>query len=70
MSGHTLAIDFKRNARVFPLLDSLDEIVSEYGGRIYLAKDARMSPKVFNSTYMRKVRPGRFRSHQAKRLEL
>ncbi|MDI1240879.1 MAG: FAD-binding protein, partial [bacterium] len=69
MSGYTLAIDFKISPLVFVLLDSLDKIVMEHGGRIYLAKDARMSPAVFNNTYKRRVDSGQFRSLQAKRLE-
>jgi decaprenylphospho-beta-D-ribofuranose 2-oxidase len=26
-------------------------MVKEYGGRIYLTKDARMKPEIFHSTY-------------------
>jgi FAD/FMN-containing dehydrogenase len=49
--GYTLAIDFKREPELFPLLEQLDKIVVEYGGRIYLAKDCRISKKVFEQGY-------------------
>lgn len=52
MEGYTLAIDFPlSDAELFSLLDLLDEIVLEYGGRVYLAKDARMKPVVFKKMY-------------------
>jgi decaprenylphospho-beta-D-ribofuranose 2-oxidase len=43
MEGYTLALDFPVSPEVLTLLESLDEIVIEYGGRFYLAKDARMT---------------------------
>lgn len=49
--GVTLTLDFKREKSLFPLLDKLDEIVLSHGGRIYLAKDARMSESVFKASY-------------------
>lgn len=49
--GYTLALDFKREKSLFPLLDELDAIISGHGGRIYLAKDARMSEAVFKAGY-------------------
>jgi FAD/FMN-containing dehydrogenase len=49
--GYTLTLDFKREKSLFPLLDGLDEIVLAHGGRIYLAKDARMSESVFKAGY-------------------
>lgn len=49
--GYTLALDFKREKSLFPLLDELDTIVSDHGGRLYLAKDARMSEAVFKAGY-------------------
>ncbi len=49
--GFTLTLDFKREKSLFPLLDELDEIVCEHGGRLYLAKDARMSEDTFKSGY-------------------
>jgi FAD/FMN-containing dehydrogenase len=34
------------------LLDRLDEMVARYGGRLYLAKDARMGANMFRSSYL------------------
>lgn len=51
MSGYTLAMDFKFERSLFPLLEQLDDIVLTYGGRLYLAKDARMNDKVFKAGY-------------------
>ena len=49
--GYTLALDFRRQVSLFPLLEQLDAIVLDHGGRIYLAKDARMSETVFKAGY-------------------
>lgn len=68
--GYTLALDFKATPEVFRLLDAFDEIVLKHGGRLYLAKDARMSPEVFRRSYSKVVHSNRFRSSQAARLEL
>ena len=51
MPGYTLAMDFKFERSLFPLLEQLDDIVLTYGGRLYLAKDARMNDKVFKTGY-------------------
>lgn len=52
--GITLAIDFPNNGeKTRELFQKLDEIVSEAGGRIYLAKDACMSKSLFESSYPR-----------------
>ena len=46
--GTTLALDFAfQGARTLDLLASLDEIVLQYGGAVYPAKDARMSASNF-----------------------
>jgi decaprenylphospho-beta-D-ribofuranose 2-oxidase len=52
-SGYTLTLDFKYEADLLPLLDQLDSIVLQHGGRLYLAKDARMSEAMFKSSYPR-----------------
>jgi len=49
--GYTLALDFKRDAGLFPLLDRLDAMVLDYGGRFYLTKDARVSKATFEKGY-------------------
>ncbi|MBX2955406.1 MAG: FAD-binding oxidoreductase [Cyclobacteriaceae bacterium] len=51
MEGYTLALDIPINAKLFAFLDELDIMVKEYGGRIYLTKDARMKAEIFHSTY-------------------
>lgn len=53
MQGYTLAMDFKVERNIFALLDELDNIVADYGGRVYLAKDARMSETMFQRFYPR-----------------
>ncbi|MFL5808983.1 MAG: FAD-binding protein [Flavisolibacter sp.] len=49
--GYTLALDFPVRRGLFDFLDELDEIVLQYGGRIYLSKDARMKPEIFWRSY-------------------
>lgn len=51
MKGYTLALDFPIRPGLFEFLDELDEVVADYGGRIYLSKDARMDKEVFWKTY-------------------
>lgn len=52
--GTTLALDFPNNGpEVFKLLDRLDRIVAEAGGAVYPAKDARMSPAMFQQGFPR-----------------
>lgn len=51
IEGYTLTLDFPIVPRLFPLLDSLDEIVAGYGGRIYLTKDVRLSAEMFAKMY-------------------
>ncbi len=53
MEGYTLALDFRIQERLFPLLDELDHIVVGHRGRLYLAKDVRMSPEMFMQSYPR-----------------
>jgi len=50
--GVTLAMDFpNRGEKTLALLSRLDAIVAEAGGRIYPAKDARMSAQMFRQGY-------------------
>lgn len=51
MQGYTLALDIKISPGLFPLLDELDAIVLDHGGRHYLAKDSRMKSRVFEKGY-------------------
>ena len=51
IEGYSLALDFKIEAGLFELLDELDEVVNEYGGRIYLTKDVRVSEDAFEKGY-------------------
>jgi len=49
--GYTLALDFPVRKGLFAFLDELDEVVLQYGGRLYLSKDARMKKDVFWQSY-------------------
>ena len=52
--GWTLAIDIPSSvSNIFEILDNLDELVASANGKIYLAKDSRMSENIFKSTYPR-----------------
>lgn len=52
MPGITLALDFPiKTNRSFSLLDRLGEMTLQAGGRIYPAKDARMTPEQFRRFY-------------------
>ncbi|MGC8785150.1 MAG: FAD-binding protein [Armatimonadota bacterium] len=51
MPGYTIALDFPVRNGLFEVLNEMDKIVIEAGGRLYLAKDARMSGETFHATY-------------------
>lgn len=80
LEGYSLALDFKIKPGLFEFLDGLDEIVIKNGGRIYLAKDARVSRQNFEANYpqiadFRELRKDyamdkKFNSLQSKRLGL
>ncbi len=80
MEGYTVALDFQLDRQVLDLLQILDSIVLDHGGRLYLTKDARMSEKTFKRGYPHweafqeiRARYGAletFRSHQSTRLGL
>ena len=81
MRGWTLALDFQAaSVGLTRLLDAFDERVAEAGGRVYLAKDARLRPEALREMYprldeWRRVRErldpaGVMRSDLARRLEM
>lgn len=80
MQGYSLALDFKIYNNLLQLINILDKIVIENGGRIYLTKDTLMDKKTFRICYpkwdmFQKVRAkykaiGKFTSQQSMRLGL
>ena len=80
MQGYTLAMDFKFEQDTLALFDELDHVVADHGGRLYLAKDARMGAELFQNSYpnwqrMRELRrefgaDSLFHSLQSQRLGL
>jgi decaprenylphospho-beta-D-ribofuranose 2-oxidase len=49
--GYTLALDFAITPPLFDLLNELDRVVLDHGGRLYLTKDVRMSAAMFHDGY-------------------
>jgi decaprenylphospho-beta-D-ribofuranose 2-oxidase len=81
IEGYTLTLDLPvSDPGLFPFLDSLDAIVLKYGGRVYLAKDARLRAETFRAMYPRlnewqQIKAqvdseNRFASDLARRLEM
>lgn len=80
MEGYTLALDFPVNKKTLALMERLDSITVEHGGRFYLAKDSRMSRDLFHQSEPRTkdfvsfrcdhAASGAFASAQSERLGL
>ena len=51
MEGYTLSLDFPMRHGTLDLLNTLDRITHDYGGRIYLAKDACSTPEGLRQGY-------------------
>lgn len=66
IEGYTLALDFKVNSKLPKLVSDLDKVVEEFGGRIYLTKDAMSKPSLTN--YLKNVDSTKFVSLQRKRI--
>lgn len=78
-SGYTLALDFPASPANLALLDRLDGITADHGGRIYLAKDARAAPaamagydrrEAFRAFRRARGLDSRFASRLSQRLDL
>ena len=67
MEGYTLALDFKVNKKLKKLVAQLDDIVEEFGGRIYLTKDSMSKSSLTN--YLRNIQNPKFVSMQQKRIQ-
>jgi decaprenylphospho-beta-D-ribofuranose 2-oxidase len=76
--GHTLALDFPAASGTDDLMLRLERLVLDHGGRLYLAKDFRMTPAGFSAMYpslrefreiLAEIDPGRrMKSDLARRL--
>lgn len=66
LEGYTLALDFKVNSKLKKLVDQLDHIVQEFGGRIYLTKDSMSRSSL--TDYLKNVSSSKFVSLQHKRI--
>ncbi len=78
--GYTLTLDIAIKDGLFEFLNELESVVLNYNGRIYLAKDASLSPTAFRQMYPRfdewqKVKAkydphNTFSSHLSQRLQI
>ena len=79
-AGYTLALDFPNRKNTISLLKELEHITLKADGRIYMAKDAMISPETFDTMYPNKQKfldivqnidpSGRMASDAARRLNL
>ena len=80
MEGYTLALDFPNRAGTPELYRKLVDVTLDYGGRVYLAKDALLSSDAFERMYpelpifrgvLAQLDPeGKFQSDMARRLKV
>ena len=77
--GFTLAMDFQVNEKTFRLLSELDKIVMKHSGKVYLAKDSRLSKDSFSlmnydtdglRNILNKYNIKNFHSEQSERLNI
>lgn len=65
MEGYSLALDFKVQPKLLPFIDKLCQLVAQYDGRIYLAKDALIKKDIFELGYPNIDQFRRFRQKHA-----
>ena len=53
LPGFSLALDLPMRPDLLSCLDDVDSLVAAAGGRVYLAKDARLKPEMFRAMYPR-----------------
>ena len=79
MEGYTLALDFPVSPQTLALMERIDRIVVDHGGRFYLAKDSRMSAQTLRDSDGRvaefvarrqQLGAANFQSSQSERLAL
>jgi decaprenylphospho-beta-D-ribofuranose 2-oxidase len=51
LPGWSMAVDLPAHPNLAPVLDRLDTILARSGGRVYLAKDARLARHTFERMY-------------------
>ena len=77
IEGYTLTMDFPVTKKNLLLMNEVDNIILEYGGKVYLAKDSRMKAEVFSKMYKNEINKlsthskiNKFSSLQSERLGL
>ena len=80
LDGYSMLLDFPVRDGIWSMFDEFDRIVADHGGRVFLAKDGRLSAEAFSRMYpnigrFREVRDrvdpnGRFCSDMARRIGL
>lgn len=70
MKGYTLALDIPITEKLWGVLDELDSLVTNAGGKVYLTKDARLKKKHFDKQYLNSLNQQHsFQSYQMERLK-